>query len=275
MTTRFDPFALTDAHFEKVKELLYRTCGIDLKPGKESLVKNRLAKRLRTLGMADFDAYLDYVVQDASRQELGILVDSMTTNKTSFFREMPHYDYLCQQLLPAWKTPRKQLRFWSAGCSTGEEPYSLAMLLREKLPDIDAMDVRILATDISYTVLDKARKGTFAEVQDVPGAFVQKYFRRTGLNGNTTYQIDNRAGKLVHFAALNLMGLWPMKGPFDVIFCRNVMIYFDRPTRQRLVQRFYELLRPGGHLFIGHSESLTDQAHSFDYVQPATYLEYA
>ena len=273
MTLPLTSFDLTEAHFNKVKDLLYRICGISLKAGKEGLVKARLSKRLRALGMDSFDSYLEYVEKDRTQEELPILVDAMTTNKTSFFRESQHFDFLSQKLLPQWQHKRK-MRFWSAACSSGEEPFTLAMVLREKLADIDARDVRILATDISPTVLNAARQGSYTKerVDEVPAPLRHKYFTGVGPRPQQLYEVDAAVQKLVHFAQLNLMDPWPMQGPFDAIFCRNVMIYFDKETQGALIRRFHDLLIPGGHLFIGHSESLTGIEHPFRYVQPALYV---
>ncbi len=259
-------FTLTEAHFSQIKTWLYELSGIDLKTGKENLVKNRLTGRLRTLGLSDFDAYLRYIKQDATRQELNILIDSMTTNKTSFFREIPHFKYISKELLPQWSEKRKDVCIWSAGCSSGEEPYSLAMLLLLK----GVETARILATDLSDSILATARKGCYREdlLDDVPPRYKTKYLHK---ESNSTFSVAANVRSLVHFASLNLMAPWPMKGPFDLILCRNVMIYFDRPTQQRLVNRYYQLLAPGGHLFIGHSESLSSLEHPFDYIQPAIY----
>ncbi|MFT5086537.1 MAG: chemotaxis protein methyltransferase CheR [Candidatus Latescibacterota bacterium] len=263
-------FVLGEAHFAQIKTWLYEASGIDLKPGKESLVKNRLTNRLRILGLSGFDAYLRYIEQDASHDEMAILIDSMTTNKTSFFRETPHFEYIAKDLLPAW-SKKTSVRIWSAGCSSGEEPYSLAMLFLAKLSKPSA--VRILATDISDTILSAARKGTYRkdQVADVPTAYKTKYLQSSAPEEPPLFTVKQEARNLVRFASLNLMGSWPMKGPFDLILCRNVMIYFDHPTQERLINRYYDMLAPGGHLFIGHSESLSSTQHSFDYVQPAVY----
>jgi chemotaxis protein methyltransferase CheR len=272
-TISVSSFELKDAQFFKVKQLLYKVCGIDLKAGKEGLVKSRLSKRLRSLGIDSFEAYLDYVEKDEGQQELYTLVDAMTTNKTNFFREDRHFDFLAQQLLPQWKD-RKQMRLWSAACSSGEEPFTLGMVLRENLPDIASMDVRILATDISNRVLAVARAGVYDQerIDEVPAQLRQKYFTCVETGSQKRYEIDSSLKSLVRFARLNLMDRWPIRGPFDVIFCRNVMIYFDKKTQAKLIGRFYDLLRPGGHLFVGHAESLTGISHSFRYVQPALYV---
>jgi chemotaxis protein methyltransferase CheR len=180
---------------------------------------------------------------------------------------------LRETILPPLKN-RQRISIWSAGCSTGHEPYSIAMELQESSQNIRNCDVRILATDISNRVLAEACEGVYAtdSIQGVPQAMLQKYF--TCIQGKPArYRVSDAIRKMVRFAPLNLMGDWPMRGPFQVIFCRNVMIYFDKPTQQWLVQRFYELLEPGGFLLVGHSESLTGGAHNFKYVQPATYVK--
>jgi chemotaxis protein methyltransferase CheR len=266
---------LSEAQFHTISQLLHRLCGITLKAGKEGLVKARLAKRLRALHLSSFEAYLAYLERDPEGQELAIMVDALTTNKTSFFREPQHFDYLRQQILPQLLARGDSMRFWSAGCSSGEEPLSLAMLLWEEIPDLDRRDVRILATDISTTVLTKARQAIYPQdvLRDVPAQLVQTYFTKVQCTPPCTYQVNEKVKALIRLAQLNLMGPWPMRGPFDVIFCRNVMIYFDKPTQQRLVQRFGDLLAPGGHLFVGHAESLAGASHRLHYVQPAIYVK--
>jgi chemotaxis protein methyltransferase CheR len=263
---------LTGAQFDTIRSLLFETCGIKLAEGKESLVKSRLMRRIRALGLSGFDEHLE---SDTSNEERIALVDALTTNKTSFFREYVHYTFLRERILPPLLREKHRLRIWSAGCSTGEEPYSIAMELLEAIPDIAGRDVRILATDISSRVLKVAREGTYGqdEVRDIPAALLQKYFSCDGARDERVYQVKEIVRRLVRFAPLNLMCAWPMKGPFDAIFCRNVMIYFEKPTQQWLVQRFWHLLEVGGYLLVGHSESLAASAHRFRYVQPATYLK--
>lgn len=262
---------LSPAQFEAVRTLVYNISRINLHAGKEVLVRTRLTKRLRDLGLNSFDAYLEHVAADTSGHEVAALVDILTTNKTSFFREAQHFDFLRSTVFPVLAGGNAPLRFWCAGCSSGEEPYTLAMLLREELPDLDQRDVRILATDISARALTKAREGIYSaeRVAEVPPALRRRYLSRVGTT--SSYRIADSIRGMVRFARHNLMGEWPMRGPFDVIFCRNVMIYFDRKTQEELVNRFWELLRSGGYLFVGHSESLTGLAHRFSYVQPATY----
>jgi chemotaxis protein methyltransferase CheR len=261
---------LTQEQFTAVSSLVYRTCGLNLHEGKFGLVRARLAGRLRERGLPDFATYLDLVVHDDTGRELGHLVDVLTTNKTSFFREPRHFDFVREHLLPALYEPGRPLRVWSAGCSSGEEPYSLAMVLRDELPP-DA-DVRILATDISSAMLARARRGIYPQeaLESVPTT-ARHHFSSVSKTAPRSYEVGAHLRSLVRFAPLNLMDRWPMKGRFDLICCRNVMIYFDQPTQQRLVDRFWDMTEPGGFFFAGHSESFAAIDHGFRYIQPAVY----
>ena len=263
---------LTQAQFSRITGLLYEHAGIRMREGKEGLVRSRLAKRLRKLGLPDFDAYLSHVESEPSRAEFAEMIDALTTNKTSFLREVSHFDFLRDEVFPTLTGP---VRIWSAGCSSGEEPYTLSMLLQESFDKAPSRDIRILATDISHRVLATAKAGAYpAEVMaDVPSAWLQKYWTRRPIAGRDMYEASPALKKLISFAKLNLMEKWPMQGPFDAILCRNVMIYFDKGTQQRLVERYHALLKPGGHLFVGHSESLTGLTHRFRYVKPAVYVK--
>ena len=262
---------LSAKDFKKISEIVYRSCGINLKKGKEALVRSRLMKRLRAKGIGSVKEYVNYIDSDEGSRELALLIDVMTTNKTSFFREAEHFNYLRDQVLPELKSRR--LRFWSAACSSGEEPFSLGIWLREHMSDIDSKDLLILATDISRQMLEKANAAVYpaTTLRNLPSPHFEKYF--TKLNGRSTesFRVVDDVRKMVRLAWLNLLEAWPMKGPFNVIFCRNVMIYFDRPTQQKLVNRFWELLEPRGYLFVGHSEGLSAIKHKFRYMQPATY----
>jgi len=263
---------LTPSHFERIVDMLHAHAGIRMRAGKEGLVRARLAKRLRALGLSDYDAYLDIVERDPARREFTEMVDVLTTNKTSFFREQAHFDFLQDTVLPACPGP---IRLWSAGCSSGEEPYTLAMLLHETLPDAGVRSARILATDISHRVLATAKAGVYPAdaLAEAPRGWVQKYWRPArDTTGAPRVEALPALRGLIQFGKLNLMDRWPMRGPFDAILCRNVMIYFDKATQQELVERYYALLRPGGYLFVGHSESLTGLSHRFTYVQPAVYV---
>lgn len=264
---------LTPEQFRQIARIVHEHAGIRMREGKEGLVRSRLTKRLRALGLSDFDSYLEFMERDASGREFTEMIDVLTTNKTSFLREASHFDFLRDRVLPGIAGP---VRIWSAGCSSGEEPYTLAMLCSEAIPDIATRDVRILATDISHRVLSHAKAGVYPanQMEDVPAAWTQKYWtRRRDEDGRAVNEAGRSLRRLVQFAKLNLMERWPMQGPFDAILCRNVMIYFDKPTQQQLVERFWALLRPGGHLFVGHSESLTGLTHRYRYVQPAVYVK--
>ena len=269
--------ALRGHEFRRLRALVYESCGIRLRAGKEELVRARLGRRLAATGARSFGAYLDRVVADAERGapgELSALVDALTTNQTAFFREPAHFEYLRTVLLPVLARGTRPVRVWSAGCASGEEAYSLAMVLREELPAARLADARILATDISARSVDLARAGTYAPraLAAVPPALRRRYFARPTGEGPERAVVRPELRALVRVARLNLIGEWPMQGPFDAIFCRNVMIYFDAAVRQRLVERFARLLAPGGHLFVGHAESLGALTHPLRYVQPAVYL---
>jgi chemotaxis protein methyltransferase CheR len=266
---------LRPEEFARVCRLLYSVCGINLQPGKEQLVKARLWKRVRVLHLSSYSQYLDLLESRSGGEELLLMVDSLTTNKTSFFRESAHFDFLRDRLRERSKGDA-QLRIWCAGCSTGQEPYTLAITLVEA-GLTNPREARILATDISARVLEEARAGVYGadDVGDIDRAMLAKYFRPQTGNAAPSYAVTESARRMIQFARLNLMEAWPMKGPFDFIFCRNVMIYFDKDTQQKLVRRFWETLRPGGFLLVGHSESLTGRADRFAYVQPATYQKQA
>jgi chemotaxis protein methyltransferase CheR len=271
MPVNLTTLELTDTQFEQISAMTYKLCGINLHDGKEGLVKGRLMKRLRQLDIGSFDEYLRFVEHDKSREELTAMIDALTTNKTSFFRESQHFDFLRDQVLPELRSKGNPIRIWCAGCSSGEEPYTLAIVLREAIPELDKIDARILATDISTRVLKTAREGMYdpAHVSDIPADLRQRYF--DVVPGG--YRVKPSLSSIVQFARLNLMEPWPMKGHFNAIFCRNVMIYFDKPTQKTLVQRFWDCLQPGGYLFVGHSESINAWASEYRYVRPATYVK--
>ncbi len=262
---------LRKEQFRKISNIVHQACGIHLKEGKEALVRGRLMKRLRAVGIRSIDAYLNYIASDNGAQELGLMIDVMTTNKTGFFREVGHFDFLGEKILPELK--RDRLRFWSAACSSGEEPFSLAITLKENIPDIDSWDCLILATDISSRMLAKARQAVYGleSVRNLPQPMVHKYFIKKYNGSNRIFKVKDNVRNMVRLAWLNLICPWPMQGPFNVIMCRNVMIYFDKLTQQKLIQRFWNLLAPGGYLLVGHSEGLSAISHQFRYIRPATY----
>jgi chemotaxis protein methyltransferase CheR len=266
---------LSEADFRRLSESVHRHCGINLHEGKRDLVRARVFKRLRALGIESLREYLKFVEADPSGQEFFHLIDAISTNLTSFFRESRHFDYLRESLLPGIVQKKQssspRIRAWSAACSTGEEAYSLAMTLVDFLGA--GWDIKLLATDISRKVLATARKGQYERdrTESVPRPLRARFFR--GIGGTHALQISPELASIVQFNYLNLMDHWPFTGPFDFIFCRNVMIYFDKPTQQRLIQRFWDCLAVGGMLFTGHSESLTAISHRFCYVEPSIYVK--
>jgi chemotaxis protein methyltransferase CheR len=273
MDAGLTPIKLKKTQFNRISQLVGQLTGINLHQGKQELVRARLTKRLRALGLKSLDAYMEYLEHDDPEGELVAMIEAMTTNKTSFFREPQHFAYLCRQIVPGIRN--RKIRVWSAGCSSGEEPYSTGIQLDEAIKDHNLWDTGILATDLSSRMIAHARKGIYdtSHLREVPPLLISKYFTCIETRPVRRYQVIEPLRRRVHFARLNLMGEWPMKGPFDVIFCRNVMIYFDKVTQEQLVNRFWKLLKPGGHLFVGHSESLAGSPHKFRYVQPAIYMK--
>jgi chemotaxis protein methyltransferase CheR len=267
----------TETDFIKISRLVYDQCGINLHDGKKELIKARLGKRIRAGNFASFRDYYDYVLQDQSGDEMIQLLDSISTNFTHFFRENQHFEYLKHDFLPSRKARvgngSKKLRIWSAGCSTGEEPYTIAITILESLSAASGLDMKILATDLSTKVLATAQAGVYLreKVQSLPQELIRKYFLRGENRWQNYVKIKPQVKSLVTFQRLNFMNSFSFNEPFDCIFCRNVMIYFDKETRTHLVNRFYEQLDKGGIFFIGHSESLSGMDHPFQYVKPAIY----
>ena len=249
--------------------------GINLSEAKRELVYSRLSKRLRQLRLKDFREYCA-LLEEGDEAELLCMVNAVTTNLTGFFRENHHFDYLRNNLLPELlrsNAARRQLRIWSAGCSTGQEPYSIAMVLAEALGGDSKWDARILATDLDTDVLEVGRSGIYPQdrVEKVPRDRLRRWFRRGRRLHAGKVRVLPELQRLVLFKRLNLMESWPMRGPFDAIFCRNVLIYFDKPTQRRLVDRFADLLPVDGHLFLGHSESLHNVSSRFKLVGTTIY----
>jgi chemotaxis protein methyltransferase CheR len=242
--------------FQAFQQLAYQKAGIFLRPGKAALVQARLARRLRELGLATEREYLDRLRSDGG-DELVLFLDAISTNFTKFFREPDHFDSLVQDVEAALSSGQARFRFWCAGCSSGEEPYTAAMVLE---PLLKSRDWKILATDISTRVLSRAAEAIYTdeEVGPIPDAVRARFLEPSGAaDGQARYAIARRLRERVVFHRLNLANRpYPMTGPLDAVFCRNVMIYFDRPMRAGLVGQIERLLRSGAHLFIGHSETL-------------------
>ncbi len=270
---------LRDSLFQRFSQLVYERCGINLHEGKKALLQARLNKRLRQTGIGSYEEYFKYITSENNPVEFVHFLDSISTNLTYFFREPQHFDFLEQVALPEL-IARKQkdrdfkIRIWSSGCSTGEEPYSLAMCMLGQLQEISRWDLRILATDISTRALQAASKGVYSEekVQKVPIAYRHANFSKVaGKNDRLEFEIAPHVKRLVTFHRLNLKDHYPFSGRFDFIFCRNVMIYFDKKTQQELVNKMTSFLSRGGYFYVGHSESLTGLVHKLSYVRPAIY----
>ncbi len=264
---------MDSAVFEKFCQIAYENSGIKLGEGKESLVSARVAKRLRATGISDEREYLRYLTEDRTGREMVQFIDAISTNLTSFFRESVHFDFL-RRVLEEWQA-KGQLRYrvWCAAASTGEEPYTIAMTMLDTLGENRA-EMKILATDISTRVLQKCLDGVYDErrVETVPAALKQRYLERVTVDGETCYAAAKALRSIIFFKRLNLAAPpFPMHGPMDVVFCRNVMIYFDTETRGRLVSEIYRVLKPGGYLILGLSENLTALGTKFKSIQPAVY----
>jgi chemotaxis protein methyltransferase CheR len=263
---------LTAREFAKIRQLAYDTSGLDLRAGKESLVSARLGKHIRQRGCRSFDEYYRQVVEDSTGEALIALIDALTTNHTSFFREPAHFDFLRKTFLPEWKN-RGGVDIWSAACSSGEEPYSLAMCILEEWGSVAPGKVRILATDISTRVLAAAERGIYPAERFacLSAAQLHRYWLRGERDWAGCYRAKKEIRALVEFRRLNLLEPVGQIGRFPLVFCRNVMIYFDKPTQQQVVERLAGCLEPGGYLLTGHAENLTGIEHGLRYVQPAVY----
>jgi len=251
-------FAFTGEDFARIASILYDTAGIALPESKATLVYSRLAKRLRTLGLESFRDYCALVSSGEGLDERQAMLAALTTNVTRFFREPHHFEHLKSNVLaPMADAIRRGARFriWSAGCSTGQEPYSIALAILAVIPEAPNLDVRILATDIDPNVIATARAGLYSDelVEPIPAALRSQWLDRDA-SDRKTWSIGRAARSLVTFNELNLMGHWPMKGKFQSIFCRNVVIYFDEPTQEKMWARFAASTAPNGWLYVGHSE---------------------
>ena len=262
---------LNKREFEKISKLAYERFGLDIPESKQNLVAARLGKTIRQLGMKSFEQFYSYLQSDKTGAALITLADRLTTNHTSFFREPRHFDILRKIILPEVRM-RPRVDIWCAACSSGEEPYTIAMSLLEEMPDA-ASRVHIKATDLSTQVLATARKAVYGKdkVQGIPAALLQKYMVKDASIATGAWRFKPEVCRMIEFGRLNLMEALPQGYKCPVIFCRNIMIYFDKPTQERLVQRLSQHLDDGGYLFIGHSESLSGITHGLDYVSPAAY----
>ncbi|GIK50060.1 MAG: protein-glutamate O-methyltransferase [Hyphomonadaceae bacterium] len=258
-------FVFTGENFRRIATLMRSETGIHLPEAKATLVYSRLAKRLRQLGLPNFDAYCELIASDRGEAERNAMVAALTTNVTRFFREPHHFEHLRDRVLPALAEAARRgarVRMWSSACSSGEEPYSMALTLLALMPEAARFDVRILATDIDPNVVATAKAGAYSDhaVEPIPAPLRERWMTR--VDGKWRAGEEMRA--LVRFNTLNLIGAWPMKGRFDVIFCRNVVIYFEQETQDLIWQRFQSVLAPNGRLYVGHSERVDSPAYASD-----------
>ena len=274
------PATMNDKLFEKFSAFIYDKVGIKLPSAKKTMLEARLQKRLRSLAIDSFEAYRDFVFSaEGQRTELIHLIDVVTTNKTDFFREPSHFDYLTKTALPLiikshGDCLRHPMRIWSAGCSSGEEPYTMAMVLSEFAAEHHDFRFAILASDISTRILDTAKTAVYPEdrVETVAPNFKRKYLLRSRDRGSSLVRICPQLRSLITFRRINFMDEdLGVADKMDAIFCRNVVIYFDRDTQQSLMQKFYRQLRPGGYLFLGHSETLNGLDVDFKVVASTVY----
>jgi chemotaxis protein methyltransferase CheR len=270
-------FQLTDAEFDRIRELVREHTGIALAESKRQLVYGRLARRLRALKLSSFSDYIK-VLERGEPAELEEFTNAVTTNLTSFFREPHHFEYLARDALPEMmaRSPNRRLRLWCCAASTGEEPYSIAMVLREAQAQLAGWDVKLLATDLDSNVLGHGKRGVFVRerFESMAPRRISRFFESVaGDEGKLSATGEIR--DLITFKQLNLMDEWPMKGPFDAIFCRNVIIYFDKDTQRELFERMAALQRPGDFLFLGHSESLYRVSDRYELIGRTIYRRLA
>lgn len=264
--------SLTDSEFTTFTAFVKRNYGINLEK-KRVLIEGRLSNTLKERGLSSFNQYLEKVIKDTSGKEVMELLNKITTNHTYFMREMEHFQFMFSHVLPYFDKTLKSrsLRIWSAGCSTGQEPYTAAMVLDEYFGLRKKFyDISILATDISMNALDTAKKATYTaeSLKDIPQKWLNSYFVN---KEDKTFEVCPKIKNAVVFKPFNLMEPFNFKEPFDLIFCRNVMIYFDVPEKELLIDKFYNCIRPGGFLFIGHSETINREKSRFTYIKPAIY----
>jgi chemotaxis protein methyltransferase CheR len=260
-------FHFTEEDFDRIAKMLHEDAGIHLPEAKATLVYSRLAKRLRALGLQSFRDYCAILTEEGGRGvgERQQMLAALTTNVTRFYREPHHFDHLKTKVLPPLLDAARRggkVRLWSAACSTGPEPYSMALTVLSLMPEAAQYDVKILATDIDPNVVAEGKKGVYRDdaVDPIPQDLRTRWMKRVGRDGEMAWSVSDEMRKLTVFRELNLIGAWPMKGRFDAIFCRNVVIYFEEETQARVWSRFKPLLTAEGRLYIGHSERLNGPA---------------
>jgi chemotaxis protein methyltransferase CheR len=263
-------FPMTDENFTFLAGFAFDISGIVLGDHKKELVYSRIARRIRKLDLEDFDQYCQYLSANKSA-ETTEFINSITTNLTSFFRESHHFEYLAKTVIPEWKKTKigKPIRIWSSACSTGPEPYSIAITLSKNMA-VKSFDIKILATDLDSDVLEQGRAGEYSldDIEQLPRDYLSSFIKNKSTNMG---MIKPDLKELIKFNRLNLLGPWPMKNSFDVIFCRNVVIYFDKATQKELFDRLADSLVDGGYLFIGHSETLHGVSSRFESIGRTIY----
>ena len=271
---------LGDREFDEIRTFIRELTGISMSDTKRQLICRRLLARLKATGINSVGDYLR-LLQNGHPSEVEAFTNAMTTNLTSFFREQYHFEFLAGTIFPGLiaRGPEagRRLRIWSAGCSTGEEPYSIAITLRESLQELAHWDAKVLCTDIDSDVLSTGKAGLYSQqrVKGISSPALERWFSESRTQENSVFQANRQLQELLTFKQLNLMDQWPMKGKFDVIFCRNVIIYFDKPTQRILIDRFAEILEEGGYLILGHSESLLNVSDRFSLLGKTVYRKHS
>jgi chemotaxis protein methyltransferase CheR len=254
---------LDQASFAAIADLAYRESGLQLVAEKTSMIQSRLRHRLRALGISTFEAYCRFILSESGTSERRMMISALTTNVSHFFRENHHFEILKSTIIPQ-VLPKVRaggpLRIWSAGCSNGQEACSIAMVLLNSIPDAESLNIRVLATDIDPRVIEFAQAGEYSKklVSGIQPDWLNKYFHEYRAKGELAYRTKPEIRKMITYRELNLLSAWPMKQMIDVIFCRNVVIYFDSRTQQTLWPRFNKVLTKEGYLFLGHSERIVD-----------------
>jgi len=275
-----DRSSLAPALFAKFQELIYKEAGIWLAPHKHALLTGRLARRLRFLGLSSMQEYYQLVTQPDQLHERAVMIDCITTNETHFFREVRHFDFLSEHVFPTWHQKAAageratHIRVWSAGCSSGEEPYSLAMLLLKHFPIEKGWNLEVLATDISTRVLEKAREAVYPieKMKDIPEEYLRAYMLKGRGEHKGVMKASPELHRVVRFARVNLHAdFYPLQGFFDLVFCRNVLIYFDQKSKEKVINGILRHLSPSGLLFVGHSEHLAGISPSLKTVAPTVH----
>jgi chemotaxis protein methyltransferase CheR len=263
-------FSLTEQDFSFLSEFIHQRTGIVINDNKKDLLYSRLAKRLRQLNITSFSKYCDLLQASDAADEVEHLINSITTNLTHFFREKHHFDHLAELLPSLVSRGEQKIRIWSSACSSGQEPYSIAMVVVDKVKNWAELDIKILATDIDTMMLDKCKKGLYTddEVKNLPSGYLEKFFSQVN---DKTFQVHEQLKKLIQFNHLNLLESWPLKGKFHIIFCRNVAIYFDKDTQKMMFSKMADVMVEGGYLYIGHSENLNQLSDQYTLIGKTLY----